>query len=105
MPNAFEPFMLKNVSYEHEKEVRALLLARVGNEIPQEGIDLPIGLNSFIDQIITNPFCERWFTEAVAGFVAKHNLESKLRPSALSRLMFYKDRFYEDLKKGTGKLG
>ena len=25
LPNAFLPYMLKNISYEHEKEVRALL--------------------------------------------------------------------------------
>src|SRR5260370_2841820 len=45
LPNAITPFMLKNISYEHEKEVRALIIAEVGSQIAKEGLDSPVDLN------------------------------------------------------------
>ncbi len=91
-PNSLLPFMLKNVSYEHEKEVRALLVAGKGIELSSTGVDLRLeNLDNFIHEIITNPFCERWFTEALESLLDRYGLKAKLRSSALSRNAFYKE--------------
>ena len=89
--NVFMPFMLKNISYEHEKEVRALVIAAM-EEIGSDGVDLQASLNDFIDEIVDNPFCQSWFPEAVAGVAGRYGLESKHRRSSLSPDVFYMDR-------------
>jgi hypothetical protein len=96
LPNTMMPFMLKNVSYEHEKEVRALVVAGLGREIGREGFDLEVIINDFVDEIVVNPFCETWFSEAVAGLTDHYGLQSKLRQSSLSPDLFY---YYEELAK------
>jgi hypothetical protein len=85
------PFMLKNISYEHEKEVRALIVAPL-SQVPREGFDLPLNLNDFVDDIVVNPFCQTWFTKAVAGLADRYGLKSKLGKSSLSPEVFYMHR-------------
>ena len=82
--------MLKNLSYEHEKEVRALLIAQLGRaEVTADGCDLPIKLPDFIDEIVVNPFSQKRFFTAVLGVVDRHGLRDKVKPSALSPDVFY----------------
>src|SRR5262249_26511413 len=97
--NVLMPFMLKNISYEHEKEVRALIISGM-EEIGSDGLDLPVSLNDFIDEIVDNPFCQPWFTEAVAGVADRYGLVSKHGRSSLSPDVFYMDR-----KQGREQLG
>jgi hypothetical protein len=100
LPNSFVPFMLKNISYEHEKEVRALVAAGQGIELDVRGFDLPLGnLDDFIQEIVTNPLCQTWFTDAVGVLVDRYGLRAKLRPSALSRNEFYKQQLYKGLQE------
>lgn len=90
LPNTLQPFMLKNISYEHEKEVRGLLVAPLGHaEIEPVGCDLPIELSSFVDDIVVSPNAPKWFFDAVSGLVHRYGLIEKVKPSALSRDMFY----------------
>jgi len=88
LPNLLAPFMLKNISYAHEKEVRALVVSRP-DEIGSDGFDLQISLNDFVDEIVGNPFCQTWFTDVVAGLADRYNLGSKRHRSALSPDIFY----------------
>ena len=97
--NVLMPFMLKNISYEHEKEVRALIISAM-EVIGSDGLDLQVNLNDFIDEIVDNPFCQTWFTEAVAGVADRYGLKSKHRRSSLSPDVFYMDR-----KQGRAQLG
>jgi hypothetical protein len=85
------PYMLKNISYEHEKEVRALIATRQ-HEFPREGFDLPLNVIDFFDEIVINPFCQPWFNKAVDGVVRHYGLENKLRETSLSPHVFYIDR-------------
>jgi hypothetical protein len=87
--NTLHPFMCKNVSYEHEKEVRALLVAWPHGGIERTGCALEIDPQTFIDQIVINPFCKPWFVDAVTGIVEHYGLAGKLHTSALSRSAFY----------------
>jgi hypothetical protein len=101
LPNTMMPYMLKNVSYEYEKEVRALIFTGRGSEMGSEGFELPLNLKDFVDEIVVNPFCQAWFTDAVAGLASRYDLESKLRPSALSPSVFYKAQLYKDMQVRT----
>ena len=87
--NALHPFMCKNVSYEHEKEVRALIIGWPNSAIEQTGCALVIEPETFIDQIVVNPFCKPWFVDAVKGIVEHYGLAGKLHTSGLSRSAFY----------------
>jgi Protein of unknown function (DUF2971) len=91
LPNTMMPYMLKNISYEYEKEVRALIFTGKGSEMGSEGFNLPLNLNDFVDEVVVNPFCQTWFTDAVAGLASRYGLESKLRKSSLSPEVFYVD--------------
>ena len=86
------PYTLKNISYEYENEVRALIFTGKGSEMGSEGFDLPLNLNDFVDEIVVYPFCQAWFTDAVAALASRYGLESKLRKSSLSPDVFYMDR-------------
>jgi hypothetical protein len=87
--NALWPFMIKNVSYTHEHEVRALVNARWDQEINSSGLDFPIQLTSFIDGIVTNPFGQPWFDRAVRGVADRYKLGDRIRSSTLSPMNFY----------------
>ena len=87
--NALKPFMCKNVSYEHEKEVRALIVAWPHMAVEQGGCALDTDPQAFIDQIVINPFCKPWFIDAVKGIVEHYGLTGKLLTSALSPSAFY----------------
>jgi hypothetical protein len=86
------PFMLKNISYKNEDEVWAVIIALPGAQIPKDGVDLPLKLVDFVDEIVINPFCQTWFNKAVAGVARHHALESRLRESSLSPNVFYINR-------------
>lgn len=90
LPNTLVPFMLKNVSYEHEKEVRALLIAKQDHaEILDEGCYIEVKNEYFIDEIVVSPFSQRWFSRAVADAAYKYNLNQKIKQSTLSPDVFY----------------
>lgn len=90
LPNAFTPFMLKNLSYEHEKEVRALIIARPDiSEISEGGCDLPINLPNFVEEIVVSPFCQEWFYTTVLDVADRHVLKEKVKRSTLSPSVFY----------------
>ena len=90
--NALVPFMLKNISYAHEREVRALVNGRFDQEMPPSGLDFPIHLTDFIDGIVTNPFCQPWFDKTIRGVVERYGLGDRIRSSTLSRANFYVTR-------------
>jgi hypothetical protein len=86
--NAFAPFMLKSISYAHEREVRALI-SLLDQEIVAGGLDIPIQLTSFIDEIIINPFGQTWFDKTVRGVADRYGLGDRIRSSRLSPTNFY----------------
>ena len=92
LPNTMMPFMLKNISYQHEKEVRALICAPTSGQMPAEGFDLPLDVLDFVDSIVVNPFCQAWFAEAVTNVADRFGLSSKIRKSLLSPERFYMNR-------------
>ena len=89
IPNSLAPFMIKNVSYEHEKEVRALVFAKPNFEINPAGWDLEIDTSNFIDEIIVTPFAHDWFHSTVVDLAMRYELREKVTRSVLTPDLFY----------------
>ena len=53
------------------REVRALIIPGMNYEVPETGCDLPLSPESFIDEIVVNPFSRKWFIDAVVGVAVR----------------------------------
>jgi hypothetical protein len=89
LPNTLTPFMLKNLSYEHEKEVRGIIVAQHGAAaVAKSGLEIPIDLVGFVDDVVVNPFCDKWLVDAASGLCERYGIARKLRKSSLSPDVF-----------------
>jgi len=88
--NGFIQVMHKRKSFEHEKEVRAVICAvdpamGVGETgIPEHGVNIPIDLNELIQAIHISPAASRWFKEVVVDSVARYSISAVPRWSSLA---------------------
>ncbi len=92
LPNTFRPFMIKNHGFEHEREVRILVNAAIGYEIPEAGLDVPLDLATFIDEVIVSPYASDGFAAKIADTAKKGDLAAKVSPSSLDPRLFYRKR-------------
>lgn len=89
LPNTFSPFMLKHHSYEHEKEVRALIIADPNNEIFEDGYRVSMPTNELIEKIIINPHAPQWFSDTVQSLLRRYGFSGTLEASMLAKASFY----------------
>ncbi|NBV07216.1 MAG: hypothetical protein EBS06_08315 [Proteobacteria bacterium] len=89
LPNTLRPFMIKNISYEHEKEVRALAMSEFNFTISEYGLDIKVNLDHLINDIVINPLASDHYISTTRKLLEKYQMESKLRISSLSKLSFY----------------
>jgi hypothetical protein len=95
--NAYEPFVYKNRSFEHEKELRVLLSKNIrvelaknnglplGNlEFPANGIEAQIDLENLIEKVVISPKTEKWFEELVRSVTSKYGLDKTVTKSSLA---------------------
>lgn len=80
-------FWNKHISFEHEKEVRALF--RQHQKAEEAGITFPCDLASLIDEVVLSPSCETWFESLVANVLGQYGLSTIVRRSALEQEPFY----------------
>lgn len=92
------PFLYKRLSFEHEKEIRALVstvdLKHIDKIIDaadpeEEGIWIPINLNELIDAVYVAPESADWFRALVENVAHKYGLNKKIIKSALENEPFY----------------
>ena len=89
--NVFYPFVHKRKSFEHEQELRALIMRfPASNEefdldsgTFDKGIYVPIDLNVLIERIFISPTTEEWFGELVESIMRRYGLEKKITRSDL----------------------
>ncbi len=89
--NTFYPFTHKRKSFEHEKEVRAVIQELPRNENGIEidkgnslsGIIVPIALNDLITSIHVAPTAPTWIVELVAEVSIKYELSAVVKKSDL----------------------
>ena len=89
------PFIHKRKSFEHEREVRAIIRKpyRAGNQIIVDGPDIcdvgiycGVDVGTLIKEIFVPPYAEDWFTELVQTTAETYGLQAPLKRSALSAL-------------------
>lgn len=75
------PFWYKRVSFNHEKEIRAIFES---SRIEPGGIGLPVDLNILIDSIYVSPLAPTWFFELVKKVSKKYSVAKDIKYSKLS---------------------
>jgi len=83
---------LKRKSFEHEREVRAILykcneLDGIDgvSEVAPAGIDIPVNLNNLIENVYVSPAAPRWFFELVNAVVDRFDCEFPVHQSGMTR--------------------
>ncbi len=94
--NIFNPSLYKRKAFEHERELRAVIMKfapqeeTIGKHIlyvdPKWfGIHVKTDLNILIDKIVVSPNVPDWFIDLVISIVKKYELNKKVEPSELSK--------------------
>jgi hypothetical protein len=80
MNNLLQAFWTKRLSFEHEREVRAIL--------PEEQTDLGVlvnvDLDILLDMIHVNPTATPWIKDSVADLAARYGIAAEVRQSSLA---------------------
>jgi hypothetical protein len=98
--NTFYPFVHKRKSFEHERELRAVMQElpskadpdgktdSVIDRIPngEEGRGVSVQLPDIIERVYIAPTSPAWFQEIVRSVTAKYKLDAPVEQSALDRL-------------------
>lgn len=87
--NAFSPFMHKRLSFEHEKEVRALVSKVPSDTLLEEakidgaGDYLPVDLNTLIEYVYVAPTTASWVRELVQVVLERYGIDRTVVQSSL----------------------
>lgn len=86
--NAFNPLICKRKSYEHDKEIRAIIsfpqefktpLAREKNE----GLNVPVDIDNLIECIYLAPTTKPWIKELLISIMKKNGIKKPIEQSSL----------------------
>jgi len=82
-----ESFWYKRKSFEHEREVRAI----VSDHFPKESFGklVPVNLNDLIEKVYVSPTSAIWFKDLVQDVMAKYEVDKKLFVSSLKAQPFH----------------
>lgn len=91
--NLLAPFIYKRKSFEHEREVRALIArlpshngdAAVIPDNPAVGVYEPTDLSILIKEIVVAPYAEDWFLRLVESVASRYGLEAVVNRSSDSQ--------------------
>ena len=89
--NGFSPFLHKRLSFEHEKEVRAIVWRSDLHNASQETIDerfpggmsIKCDLSTLVEQVYVSPAAPRWFKDLVASVLSKFDIHAPVHQSRL----------------------
>lgn len=71
--------IIKRISFQHEKEVRALLLDSLHNPDAPEGVYCEVDLGALVHEIITAPFAHDWFVDLVRSLAKRYGIGDRTR--------------------------
>jgi hypothetical protein len=102
MSNVFHPFLCKRKSFEHEKELRAivwelpfvteedeLIKLDLERELYEMGKYVPVSLEILIEKIFVSPTAPPWFNDLVQSVVNKYELKKEIIQSSLAEDPLY----------------
>jgi hypothetical protein len=78
-----KPFAYKRKSFEHEKEVRAIIHCKNQDKCRYKGIFIPIDINKVIKHIYVAPYTEDWIVDLVNNLLNKFDLRVPVTKSRL----------------------
>jgi hypothetical protein len=94
--NVFPPLLHKRKSFEHEKELRAVIIHpkefyskhRAGkhdefNGGDQTGLDIKVDLNILIERIYVAPTTDKWVKELLVSVTKKYGIDKPIEQSSL----------------------
>lgn len=87
--NLYSPFMHKRKSFEHEKELRALINTPLptypeGNRYQEiYGLHVKVNLDTLINRIFVAPTAEHWIKELLRSILDRYNIEKEIIQSDL----------------------
>lgn len=96
--NFFQPYIYKRKSFEHERELRAVIarMKKVMNpdgkivktldlsDIPQQGVNIPTKILDLIESIYVSPMCEKWFEDLIRSVLEKYDIKKTVIRSSLA---------------------
>ena len=82
--NVFLPLLHKRMSFQHEREVRALCLRMKDGPDESAGFYCEVELEKLVREIVVAPFAEDWFVDLVRSLADRHALGDRVRRSTLS---------------------
>lgn len=91
--NSLWPFVHKRKSFEHERELRAVIqnLPSNGQSIladlpnPTSGRPVPLDLSSLIQEVYVSPSAPVWFSELALNVTRKYGLSFEVRQSLMTK--------------------
>lgn len=87
--NLMRPFLHKRKSFEHEKEVRAILYKDPKSPIAEQadvcdiGIDITVDLAILVENIYISPLAQKWFFDLVKTSINKYGYSFNIHQSSL----------------------
>ena len=84
--NMLLPLFHKRMSFQHEREIRAIVRAAPG-EVSSDnatGTYCEVDLAKLIGEIVVAPFAQVWFIDLVHSVAGRHGLVDRVRTSVLS---------------------
>ena len=96
--NILAPFLYKRKSFEHEREIRAIINKlnisdykeiKLVNEETPEGVWIHISLKKIIQNVYVSPNSSNWFFDLVQSVVSVYNLNVPVLRSSLDEEPFY----------------
>jgi len=88
--NMFQPVIRKQMSFEHEREVRIVAVkggedgAMSGMAFEKSGVSVSIDINQVVDSVYIAPTAPAWLSKLVKQVAARYGLRCEIRQSSLS---------------------
>jgi hypothetical protein len=93
--NILNPFVHKRKSFEHEKEVRAVVMKwptdpfDFAKDTIGQGLLIPVDMNILVEKIYVSPDAPSWFASLVRSVVGRYNLNYEVTQSDLNQQPLY----------------
>lgn len=83
--NLFYPFVYKDLSFQHERELRCLIPpADMRGQPPYEvGWNVEVDMQRLIENVVIAPYAQPWFTDVVESLIEKYDVNIPVRTSIL----------------------
>jgi hypothetical protein len=71
--NAYEPIMHKRIAFEHEQEVRVVLIMppEAAGHLGPPGLEMPWNVETVLDRIVVSSYAPKWYLDVVREVLAK----------------------------------